>query len=112
MSRSGSTAYKRQVTEPPSEGGRGNRTASSTLAGADRSEPAPAGDRRDGRPRKFVDGPMTKVPRYKDYREMLEKQKDIDAIIIATPDHMHAAIASAAMDLGKHVYCRSRCAGR
>ncbi len=55
--------------------------------------------------RKFVDGPMTKVPRYKDYREMLEKQKDIDAIIIATPDHMHAAIASAAMDLGKHVYC-------
>ena len=48
---------------------------------------------------------MTKVTRYKDYREMLEKQKDIDAIIIATPDHMHAAIASAAMELGKHVYC-------
>ncbi len=41
---------------------------------------------------------------YTDYREMLEKQKDIDAIIIATPDHTHAPIALAAMALGKHVY--------
>ncbi|RPJ80824.1 MAG: gfo/Idh/MocA family oxidoreductase, partial [Acidobacteria bacterium] len=42
--------------------------------------------------------------RYKDYRVMLEKQKDIDAVIVATPDHSHAVIAMAAMQLGKHVY--------
>jgi predicted dehydrogenase len=45
-----------------------------------------------------------KTRRYSDYREMLSKQKDIDAVVIATPDHMHALIALAAMDLGKHVY--------
>ncbi|MBP1635382.1 MAG: iolG 6 [Acidobacteria bacterium] len=42
--------------------------------------------------------------RYIDYREMLETQKDIDAVIIATPDHTHAVIAMAAMRAGKHVY--------
>ncbi len=41
---------------------------------------------------------------YRDFRVMLEKQKDIDAVIIATPDHNHAVIAMAAMQLGKHVY--------
>ena len=54
--------------------------------------------------KKFVDEQMPKVAKYRDYREMLEKQKDIDGIIVATPDHMHAVIASNAMDLGKHVY--------
>jgi predicted dehydrogenase len=53
---------------------------------------------------KFVDRQLPKLQRYRDYREMLEKQKDIDAVIVATPDHMHAVIALAAMDLGKHVY--------
>jgi predicted dehydrogenase len=47
---------------------------------------------------------VPRAKRYVDYREMLDKQKDIDAVMIATPDHMHAAIALAAMDLGKHVY--------
>jgi predicted dehydrogenase len=45
-----------------------------------------------------------KAKRYQDYREMLEKQKDIDAVLVATADHMHAPIALAAMDLNKHVY--------
>jgi len=36
-----------------------------------------------------------------DYREMLEKQKDIDAVVIATPDHTHAVIAMAAIRAGK-----------
>ena len=42
--------------------------------------------------------------RYTDFRVMLEKQKDIDAVLVATPDHSHAVIAMAAMQLGKHVY--------
>ncbi len=47
---------------------------------------------------------IPKAKRYSDYREMLEKQKDIDAVVVATPDHMHAPITLAAMDLAKHVY--------
>lgn len=46
----------------------------------------------------------TKAAKYADFRVMLEKQKDIDAVMIATPDHLHATIALAAMQLGKHVY--------
>ncbi len=42
--------------------------------------------------------------KYKDYRVMLDKQKDIDAVMIATPDHMHAPITVAALRSGKHVY--------
>ncbi|MDD4756306.1 MAG: Gfo/Idh/MocA family oxidoreductase [Prolixibacteraceae bacterium] len=45
-----------------------------------------------------------KAKKYKDYRVMLEKRKDIDAVVIATPDHTHALQAAAAMELGKHVY--------
>jgi predicted dehydrogenase len=47
---------------------------------------------------------LPKARRFDDYRVMLEKHKDIDAVVIATPDHGHAVQALAAMDLGKHVY--------
>ena len=44
--------------------------------------------------------------RFKDYRVMLDKMdKDIDAVLVATPDHMHYPIASWAIAKGKHVYC-------
>jgi len=45
------------------------------------------------------------VPRYRDFRVMLEKQKDIDAVVVGTPDHVHAVAAMAAIQLGKHVFC-------
>ena len=48
--------------------------------------------------------PKAKV--YKDFRVMLENQKDIDAVIVATPDHNHAVITMMAMKMGKHVYCQ------
>lgn len=44
--------------------------------------------------------------RWKDFREMLAKQDDIEAVMIATPDHTHAVIAMAALAAGKHVYCQ------
>jgi predicted dehydrogenase len=43
-------------------------------------------------------------PVYKDHREMLDREKGLDAVMVATPDHWHAPIAIAAMRLGKHVY--------
>jgi predicted dehydrogenase len=46
----------------------------------------------------------TKAVKYSDWRDLLDKQRDIDAIIVATPDHAHAIIANAAMKAGKHVY--------
>ena len=47
-----------------------------------------------------------KVRLYRDFRVMLEREKDIDAVTVSTPDHMHAPAASMAMQLGKHVYCQ------
>ena len=44
---------------------------------------------------------------YSDWREMFDKEaKNFDAVTVSTPDHLHAIIASAAIKLGKHVYCQ------
>jgi hypothetical protein len=66
----------------------------------------------------FCDADETKLSRetrdkfpnakfYFDWREMLDKEgENIDAVTVSTPDHMHAFVASAAIKMGKHVYCQ------
>ena len=69
------------------------------LCDCDTSEAAKAAMAKRGTLEKFP-----KAVLYKDWRQMLEKQKDIEAVVVATPDHNHAVIAMAAMQPGKHVY--------
>ena len=45
-----------------------------------------------------------KAKQYADYRIMLDKEKDIDAVTISTPDHVHGPAAAFAMERGKHIY--------
>lgn len=47
-----------------------------------------------------------KARKYRDFRRMLEEEKGIDAVIVATPDHTHAVAAMMAIKMGKHVYCQ------
>src|SRR3954463_5911124 len=51
----------------------------------------------------FKQFPKAKI--YKDFRVMLEKEKGIDGVVVATPDHLHAFPSMMAIKLGKHVYC-------
>jgi predicted dehydrogenase len=52
-------------------------------------------------------GAYPKVPKFRDFREMLDKMhKQIDAVVVSTPDHTHAIAAVTAMRMGKHVYCQ------
>jgi hypothetical protein len=49
-----------------------------------------------------------KPPKYKDYRKLLDREgKNIDAVTIGIPDFVHATVALACMQMGKHVYCES-----
>ena len=43
---------------------------------------------------------------YKDFRELLEKEKDLDAVVVCTTDNLHAAVSAAAMKKRKHVFCQ------
>jgi predicted dehydrogenase len=47
-----------------------------------------------------------KAKQHSDFRKMLETQKDIDAVVCATPDHTHAVVSIMAMKMGKHVHCQ------
>ena len=69
------------------------------LCDCDTSEAAKAALVRNGIPEKFPKAAM-----HQDFRKMFEAQKDIDAVVVATPDHNHAVVAMAAMQHGKHVY--------
>jgi predicted dehydrogenase len=49
--------------------------------------------------------PLDKIKVYDDYRKMLEDRKDIEAVVIALPLHLHAPVSIACMNAGKHVLC-------
>jgi len=51
----------------------------------------------------FKKFPNAKV--YKDFRQMLDTEKSIDAVVVGTPDHNHAIVSMAAIQHAKHVYC-------
>jgi len=51
----------------------------------------------------FKKYPKAKI--FTDFRKMFDEQKDIDAVMVATPDHLHAFVSMAAIKRGKHVYC-------
>lgn len=59
---------------------------------------------------RMIDKKAAKYPeakKYADFRKMLkEMDKDIDAVTVSTPDHLHGMAAMAAMQAGKHVYCQ------
>ncbi len=55
---------------------------------------------------------IPKAKRYSDYRKMLEQQKDIDAVVVATPDHMHTPIALPPWICTSTFTCKSHSAGR
>ena len=61
----------------------------------------------DARHREAMKKRFPDAPWFSDWRELLGSMSDkIDAVVVSTPDHMHAPISMSAMNLGKHVYCQ------
>ena len=59
--------------------------------------------------RRALDRNAKQFPKAKlhaDFRKMLQSQKEIDAVMVATPDHCHAAVTMMAIKMGKHVFCQ------
>ena len=54
---------------------------------------------------KFLARHGQEVQVYEDYREMLDKEQELDAVLVATPDFAHAAQTNACLEAGLHVYC-------
>src|SRR5688572_14859581 len=46
-----------------------------------------------------------KARQYRDFRKMIDEARDLDAVVISTPHHIHAAATARALRAGKHVYC-------
>jgi len=79
-----------------------NLTSMAQVDGVTLAAVAEVDEGRTGKVR--ADFPDTQV--YADWRKLLEKEgKNLDAVIVSTPDHMHAPIAMSAMQLGIHCYC-------
>ncbi len=83
-------------------GGKGN----SDIAGCSAENIVAMADPDDQRAAKTFTA-YPKVPKYKDFRRMLDKEvKNIDAVLVSCPDHLHGTAAMWAMARGKHVYCQ------
>jgi predicted dehydrogenase len=55
--------------------------------------------------KKIYGGEAAQIKKYTDYKEMLAKEKDIEAVVIAVPLHLHAPVAIDCLNAGKHVLC-------
>ncbi|MGE0881953.1 MAG: Gfo/Idh/MocA family protein [Blastocatellales bacterium] len=91
------------LTRERRPGGGGGRPGGQQMSEAQMAAMQKAAEERRAQAVKLQEA-YKNAKRYSDFRKMLETQKDIDAIVVATPDHTHAIIGKTAMELGKHAY--------